>query len=407
MPILAMSAGKVTAIWGSAYVRSPDGSMRPLQVGDKVAGGERIITEDNGLVQISPIKGPAVLVKAVPVVTPVDKTIAAVDAQDPDQAPAAGLAGGADGGMQPGLRVERVVETVGQLSFDFASSDGAVALPLATGKVKNGVLLGDEPQVSINRVEVNEGAGAAVFTVTLDKPSADVVTVSFSTANGSAAASGDFKATTGTVTFQPGQTSQTISVPLINDAIYEGREEFNVKLLSATNATIQVDTGAGAILDDGQGSVPAGVSPDDDRPHVLSVSDVSVVEGGRLEFVLKLDHASTTPTIVRLDLIGGDGHAATPGIDTDDMQVFLGDGPMHLDIQTDAQGHAYVVVPALTPIETALVVRVSTVDDTTPEFTESLQLQAAVVPDMSGGAVDHVQVGDHRQRSALHAGSKR
>ncbi|TAK97689.1 MAG: hypothetical protein EPO09_03615, partial [Aquabacterium sp.] len=328
MPILAMSAGKVTAIWGSAYVRSPGGAMRALQVGDTVAGGERIITEDNGLVQISPIKGPAVLVKAVPVSTTVDKTIAGIDAQDPDQAPAAGLSGGADGGMQPGLRVDRVVETVGQVSFDFGTSDRAVAVPLSVSNVKNGVLQEAEPQISINSVTVNEGAGSAVFTVTLDKPSNNVVTVSFSTGDDTAVATGDFKATSGTVTFQPGQVSQTISVPLINDAIYEGSEQFTVKLSGASNAAIQVDTGTGIILDNGQGAVPSGVTPDDDRPHVLSVSDAVVVEGGSLDFIVKLDHSSTTDTILRLDLIAGDVHPATPGTDTGDMQVFLGDGPI-------------------------------------------------------------------------------
>lgn len=397
MPILAMSAGKVTAIWGSAYVRSPDGSMRALQVGDKVAGGERIITEDNGLVQISPIKGPAVLVKAVPATAPVDKAIAGVDAQDPDQAPAAGLTGGADGGMQPGLRVDRVVETVGQLSFDFGSSDRAVAVPLATSNVKNGVLLEPEPQVSINSVIVNEGAGSAVFTVTLDKPSANVVTVSFSTADGSAAASGDFKATTGTVTFQPGQTSQTISVPLINDAIYEGSERFLVKLSGASNAAIQVGTGEAEILDDGRGAIASGVTPDDDRPHVLSVSDAAVVEGGSLDFIVKLDHSSTTDTILKLDLMGGDGHPATPGEDTGDMQVFLGDGPMPLTVQTDAQGHHFVVVPAYTPLDEAIVVRVPTTADNVAEGIETVKLLASTSNESSA----HIGLGSIDDRPYL------
>lgn len=389
MPILAMSAGKVTAIWGSAYVRSPDGSMRALQVGDKVAGGERIITEDNGLVQISPIKGPAVLVKAVPATAPVDKAIAGVDAQDPDQAPAAGLTGGADGGMQPGLRVDRVVETVGQLSFDFGSSDRAAAVPLATSNLNKE----PEPQVSINSVIVNEGAGSAVFTVTLDKPSANVVTVSFSTADGSAAASGDFKATTGTVTFQPGQTSQTISVPLINDTIYEGSEKFSVKLSGASNAAILVGTGEAEILDDGKGAIASGITPDDDRPHVQAVSDASVTEGGVLEFVVSLTHQSTSATTVMLDLIGQGSHPAELGVDAGSMVVYLKSGAMSLQVQYDDQGHAYVIVPAWTPVDDTLVVHVQTSDDAIPEFTESVELHAAVLERPGGPVQGDVHVG--------------
>ncbi|HEX5357565.1 MAG TPA: Calx-beta domain-containing protein [Aquabacterium sp.] len=394
MPILAMSAGKVTAIWGSAYVRSPDGTMRALQVGDKVAGGERIITEDNGLVQISPVKGPAVLVKAVPAPAAVDKAIAGIESQDPDQAPAAGLTGGADGGMQPGLRVDRVVESVGQLSFDFGSSDRSAAVVATPAAIRGGVQVDDgpAPQISINDVIVNEGAGTAIFTVTLDKPSTSVVTVSFATVDGQAVASGDYKASTGTVTFQPGQTSQTISVPLINDAIYEGSEQFTVKLSDAANATIQVGTGTGTIKDNGEGALPQGGTPDDDRPHVISVSDATIVEGGSLDFVLQLSHASTTDTIVYLDLAGGDVRPATPGFDTGDMQVFLGDGPLPLLVQTDAQGRHFVVVPALTPVDETIVVRVPTVADNTPEGIETVKLLASTPDDavpLSGtGSID-------------------
>lgn len=369
MPILAMSAGKVTAIWGSAYVRSPDGSMRALQVGDKVAGGERIITDDNGLVQISPIKGPAVLVKAAP--APVDKAIVGIESQDPDQAPAAGLTGGADGGMQPGLRVDRVVETVGQLSFDFGTSDRVVAVPLASSNVKNGVVLNDvppqaPPQVSINSVVVNESAQTALFTVTLDKPSTSVVTVSFATEAGSALAASDFNATTGTVTFQPGVTSQTIAVPLVNDAIHEWSEQFTVKLSDATNSTIQSGTGTVDIRDD-------------DQPYLLVQSGESTVEGGFVVFDVTLTRAAAGPVTVKLTLASGLDEAATPenesatlGVDTGtQLEMLSADGqwvPLSADGQvTFEQG------------QTLIQVRVATVDDQLVEDIEFIKLQAAVV----------------------------
>ena len=50
MPILAMSSGTVSAVWGAAFLRLPNGELKPVQVGDKVLGGQQIITEDNGLV---------------------------------------------------------------------------------------------------------------------------------------------------------------------------------------------------------------------------------------------------------------------------------------------------------------------------------------------------------------------
>lgn len=383
MPILAMSAGKVTAIWGSAYVRSPDGSLRALHVGDKVAGGEHIVTDDNGLVQISPIKGPAVLVKAKVDASAVDKSIAGIESQDPDQAPAAGLTGGADGGLQPGLRVERVVETVGPQTFEFGTPERTVLTPVgaaATQAVTTDATVAQPepaPVLSINNVSVNEGAGQAVFTISLDKPATSVVTVSYTTVSDSARETGDFTPVSGTLTFQPGQTTQTISVPLINDAIYEGSERFTVKLDKPVNAVIAQAEGVGEILDDGRGQAPDGVKPDDDRPRVTSVSDAAEVEGGALTFQVHLSHTSTTDTILKLSVLAGATHGATPGIDTSDIQVFLGDGLLSLPVLTDAQGQPYVVLPALTPVDEAIIVKVPTVVDAATEGIETIRLAAS------------------------------
>lgn len=279
MPILAMSAGTITAVWGNAFVRLPDGSLKPVQVGDKVKGGERILTDEDGIVEISPAKGASVLVKAIAAPDAVNKAIAGIENQDPDQAPAAGLTGGADGGMQPGLRVDRVSESVGQLAFEFEAGRDQAAPSLASSADQR--LLKTPatslPQASINDVDVNEGAGSATFTITLNKASTSPVTIKYGTQEGSAR-DGDFSPTSGSVTFNPGETSKTVSVPIKNDAVYEGAEQFTLKLSAPTNAVLAKDTGVATIHDDGTGSKPADVVADDDRPHVVSVSDAQ--EGG-------------------------------------------------------------------------------------------------------------------------------
>ena len=78
-----MSAGSVTAIRGHAYVRGLDGQLKALHVGDRVVGGERIITDDNGMVEILPLKAAAALL-AKPAVAPlmVDKAITGFDTPD-------------------------------------------------------------------------------------------------------------------------------------------------------------------------------------------------------------------------------------------------------------------------------------------------------------------------------------
>ena len=83
----------------------------------------------------------------------------------------------------------------------------------------------DRPRISINDpAEVNEGDGTntVTFTVTLSNASNLPVTVAYATANGTALAGSDYVAQNGTLTFAPGQTTATITVTILDDAVYEG-----------------------------------------------------------------------------------------------------------------------------------------------------------------------------------------
>src|SRR5690606_41292210 len=113
MPIIAMSSGKVTAIWGNAYVRLPDGSFKPMKVGDEVVGGMRIVTDQDGIVEISPERGPAVASDGNALRAPVDRAIAAIESGEIDAVPAAGLVSGGTGSLRPSLAVERAAEAGG------------------------------------------------------------------------------------------------------------------------------------------------------------------------------------------------------------------------------------------------------------------------------------------------------
>ena len=104
------------------------------------------------------------------------------------------------------------------------------------------------PTLSIDDVTVTEGnAGttAAVVTARLSQPSAQPVTASFATANGTATAGSDYQAATGTVTFPAGTVSRTIGVNVIGDAAVEPDETFVLNLTAPVGATLGGRAGPG------------------------------------------------------------------------------------------------------------------------------------------------------------------
>ena len=126
---------------------------------------------------------------------------------------------------------------------------------IARGQGVATILNDDPPAISIRDASVIEGTGvatSAVFTVTLSVPTTATVTVAYATAPGTATGgpSGDYTDTSGTLTFPPGVTSRTITVPINADAVPEPNETFFVNLSAPTNATIADGQGLGTIIDD-------------------------------------------------------------------------------------------------------------------------------------------------------------
>jgi hypothetical protein len=109
------------------------------------------------------------------------------------------------------------------------------------------------PAISINDATVTEGNTGttnAVFTVSLSSSSSQTVTASYSTTDGNAVAGSDYVAAAGVLTFNPGESSKTITVLVNGDTIVEGNETFFLNLTSAANASIADGQGIGTILDD-------------------------------------------------------------------------------------------------------------------------------------------------------------
>ena len=70
-----------------------------------------------------------------------------------------------------------------------------------------------------------------IFTVSLSAASGQTVTVDYATADQTALSPGDYTATSGTLTFTPGQTTRQITVAVQGDLLDEENETFVVNLL--------------------------------------------------------------------------------------------------------------------------------------------------------------------------------
>jgi hypothetical protein len=98
------------------------------------------------------------------------------------------------------------------------------------------------PGLSVTDTSITEGnSGTKNLSVTVKLSKADrakTITVGYVTQNGTATAGSDYTAVSGTVTFAPGASVRTVSVPISGDVTLESNEEFLVLLSNSVNAVI-------------------------------------------------------------------------------------------------------------------------------------------------------------------------
>ena len=102
--------------------------------------------------------------------------------------------------------------------------------------------------VSVADARAEEGTDETIdFAVTLSRAASGPVAVAYTTADGTATAGEDYTARKGELTFDPGETEKTVSVPVLDDAIDEGEETFTLRLTNASGARIADGTATGTI----------------------------------------------------------------------------------------------------------------------------------------------------------------
>jgi hypothetical protein len=111
------------------------------------------------------------------------------------------------------------------------------------------------PTLSVADALTNEGDSGTTpmnFAVTLTVASQSPVSVAFSTADGSARSPDDYTGTSGTLTFNPGETAKTVTVVVKGDKLGETNETMSLRLSSPSNSIIGRAEAFGTIVDDEQ-----------------------------------------------------------------------------------------------------------------------------------------------------------
>src|SRR6056297_587412 len=146
------------------------------------------------------------------------------------------------GGVTPGFKQNETLHADG--SFYYGGQPGVPSDP--------GVVA-----LATSNVTVDESAGTASIEVTRTGGSDGTVTVDYATQNATATAGSDFTAVNGTLTFGDGETSRQIIVPILEDTLVEGAEQFSVTIDNVQGgATLLVPRTATVTVVDNDADLP-------------------------------------------------------------------------------------------------------------------------------------------------------
>ena len=242
--------------------------------------------------------------------------------------------------------------------------DGAPLARAATATVP-GPASSSLPVVSIaaSATPVTEGAAAA-FTLSRTGATDAAVTVTVSVSESEASVSGTPPAS---VTFAAGSASATLSVATEDDEAAE----------DASTVTATVSSGSGYTVDRTSGSAEAVVNDDDAAPAVATASPIALAENATAVATLTATDADTAAADLAWSIpAGADGGAdgAKFALTADGALSFKAAKDFEAPDDADGDGDYEVTVrvtDGANPVDAALVVRLSDVDDTAPTLSSA------------------------------------
>ncbi|WP_200376899.1 beta strand repeat-containing protein [Thiocystis violacea] len=172
-------------------------------------------------------------------------------------------------------------QTYAQFAAQLGGSVPAAGAPAVAGTPNFSVPSNGTPttptlsfaSTAVSLIEGNSGTTNMTFTVNLSAAQTSAVTVNYATANGTATAGSDYTAAAGTLTFAAGETSKTVTVPVIGDTTFEPNETFSVTLSSPTL------NGAAAGIALATANVATGTITNDDTNQAPVVTSIPGAQG--------------------------------------------------------------------------------------------------------------------------------
>ena len=155
--------------------------------------------------------------------------------------------------------------------------------------------------------EGNSGKTVKTYNVKLERASGQKVTVDYETEDGTAVDGEDYSAASGKLTFNPGETTKTITVDVVGDTVLEGNEDFKIDMSSTTADPVDA---------------PYTLTiTDDDKAPTVSIAPMSMAEGNSgsvAVFPVKLSNAADEDILIDVDTTAGTAKEATsnaaPGV---------------------------------------------------------------------------------------------
>ena len=225
---------------------------------------------------------------------------------------------------------------------------------------------GSGPTLSIADVTVEEGSSLA-FTVTLFPAAESAIAVTYAASDGTATSGVDYTSppANATLNFAAGETSKTITIATVNDAVPEGVPAINVvsivdDIVPEAPAESLTVTLTAVTLSNPSSPVPVltkatatGVIKDNDFQSLLAIFDYMTMEGSNLEFTVRLGPPSVGQVTVQYATSDGSATSDAAHPDGADYTAPAPDATLTFD-----------------PGETTKTIVIPTGDDKVPEANE-------------------------------------